>query len=264
MSTGILGPVTAEPAEESTAPDAPRRPLRNLIPVAPRVLREQVRDPIRDAILSLALPPGTRIGEEETAASLGVSRTPVREAIRELVHEGLLAFVPHRGAVVVTVSDDEINGAYRVKAVLEEEAMSRAAARITPADLDELRGLIDEMAEYAGRGEFLSANTAEWRFHVKIADVAQLGLLRRTWTSLDELGRLTTVQLMAAHGSFPRYLADLAERHIGLVEVLASGDAARAAAAGLEHLDEGHRLYLADLEDPPSPTVRRPAQSRTR
>jgi DNA-binding GntR family transcriptional regulator len=248
---GTLHGVTAEPASDpgprgaATGP----RPLRTLLPVAPRVLREQVRDALRDAILSASLPPGTRVGEEETAAVLGVSRTPVREAIRELVQEGLLAFVAHRGAVVVSVSDDEINAAYRVKAVLEEEAMSRATTRLTPGDLAELRSYVDEMAEQGARGEFVAANTAEWKFHAKIADVAQLGLLRRTWTSVDDMGRLTTLQLVATHGSFPRYLSDLAERHERLLDVLEAGNPRRAADIGREHLEEGHRLFLADLED---------------
>jgi len=227
------------------------RPLRKLLPVAPRVLREQVRDSLRDAILSASLQPGTRIGEEETAAALGVSRTPVREAIRELVQEGLLTFIPHRGAVVVTVSDDEINAAYRVKAVLEEEAMSRATSRLTPADIEELRALIDEMAQESARGAFVAANTAEWKFHAKIADVAELGLLRRTYTIIDDMGRLTTLQLMASHGSFPRYLEGLVANHVRLLDALLEGDPKRAAAVGREHLDENHAVFLADLGDAP-------------
>ena len=184
--------------------------------------------------------------------ALGVSRTPVREAIRELVQEGLLAFVPHRGAVVVTVSDDEINAAYRVKSVLEEEAMSRAAVRLTPSDVAELRQLIDEMAGWAAQGAFVEANNAEWKFHATIADVAELGLLRRTWTSVDDLGRLTTIQLKAQHGSFPRYLAGVATSHAELLGVLESGDPIAAATASLAHIDEIHQLFLADLEAPPT------------
>lgn len=256
----MLPSVSATSQPEPDLADGEPRPLRSLIPVAPRVLREQVRDSLRDAILSASLQPGTRIGEVETATALGVSRTPVREAIRELVQEGLLAFVPHRGAVVVTVSDDEINASYRVKTVLEEEAMSRAAVRLTPQDHAELRGLIDEMASWAAEGAFVAANNAEWKFHAKIADIAQLGLLRRTWTSVDDLGRLTTVQLMAQHGSFPRYLAVLAETHVGLLGILAAGDPQVAADAGRAHLEEMHQLFLADLEAPPA--TPRPRDSR--
>jgi len=250
--------VTAERDAASTAPGEAPGPLHSLIPVAPRVLREQVRDSLRDAILSASLQPGTRIGEVETATALGVSRTPVREAIRELVQEGLLAFVPHRGAVVVTVSDDEINASYRVKSVLEEEAMARASVRITPGQIAQLRGLIDEMASWATRGAFVAANNAEWQFHAKIADIAQLGLLRRTWTSVDDLGRLTTVQLMAQHAAFPRYLAVLAKRHVELLDVLAAGNPELAADAGRAHLEEMHQLFLADLQASPRAAAPRP------
>jgi DNA-binding GntR family transcriptional regulator len=216
--------------------------------VSPRVLREQVRDALRDAILSTALPPGTRVGEAETAAALSVSRTPVREAIRELVQEGLLNFTPHRGAVVVTITDDEIESSYRVKSVLEEEAMARAAVRLTTADFATLERLVAEMAHLAMTDQFVAANEAEWRFHSTIADAAALGLVRRTWTSIDDLGRLTTRQLYARHGSFPVYLANLAERHRAVIEVLRERNPERAAAMGRSHLDEMHQLFLADIE----------------
>lgn len=230
-------------------PEAEPRLLTALLPVVPRVLREQVRDALRDAILSASLPPGTRVGEVETATALGVSRTPVREAIRELVQEGLLAFAPHRGAVVVTVSDDEINSSYKVKSVLEEEAMARAADRLTEEDFATLRRTVLEMDDLAARGMFLAANDAEWRFHTKIADVAQLGLLRRTWTSVDDLGRLTTLQLFARHGSFPKYLSVLAARHRDLIGILEGRDPQMAAEAGRAHLDEMHQVFLADIDD---------------
>ena len=224
-----------------------------LTPVAPRVLREQVRDSLRDAILSATLPPGTRVGEAETATALGVSRTPVREAIRELVQEGLLAFVPHRGAVVVTVSDDEIAASYRVMSVLEEEAMSRAAVRLTPQDMEELHGMIDEIADWAKRGEFVAANNADVKFHAKIADVAQLGLLRRTWTTIGDLGRLTTTQLAAGQNAFPRYLEGVANLNRDLLRVLSLRDPRAAAEAGRSHLEAVHQLFLADLRAAPAP-----------
>ena len=233
---------------QDDADAAPTRLGALLPPVAPRVLREQVRDALRDAILSMALPPGTRIGEVETAAALAVSRTPVREAIRELVQEGLLTFTPHRGAVVVTITDDEINSAYRIKAVLEEEAMSRAATRMTDADFAVLERSVADMAHLATTGQFIAANEAEWRFHATIADVAQLGLIRRTWSSLDDLGLLTARQLNARYQAFPIYLASLAERHRVVIDVLRTQDPIRAAEVARTHLDEMHELYLADIE----------------
>jgi DNA-binding GntR family transcriptional regulator len=214
----------------------------------PRVLRDQVRDTLRDAILSADLPPGSRVSEVETALALQVSRTPVREAIRELAQEGLLVLAPHRGAVVATISNDEIDIAYRVKGVLEEEAMSRAAARLTERDLLALGRIVADMGYLVGQNDFLAANEAEAAFHVRIADAADLGLLRRVWASVDDLGRMTTRQLFAGHRHFPSYLAGLVVSHQLLIDVLRSRDPDRAASAAREHLDDNHRRFLADLE----------------
>jgi DNA-binding GntR family transcriptional regulator len=219
-----------------------------LASLSPRVLREQVRDSLRNAILSAALPPGTKIGEAETAAALSVSRTPVREAIRELAEEGLLTFVPHRGAVVATVSNDEIDLAYRVLAVLEEAAMARAAVRMVPGDFRNLDRIIADMAHLAAIGDFMSATEADTKFHATIADVAQLGLLRRTWRSVDDLGRVTTRQLFENYTSLPTYLGDLVSSHQALVSTLRMRDPAAAAEAAREHLEDTHRRFLADME----------------
>jgi DNA-binding GntR family transcriptional regulator len=219
-----------------------------LTSLAPRVLREQVREALRNAILSAALPAGTKVGEAETAAALSVSRTPVREAIRELAEEGLLTFVPHRGAVVVTVSNDEIDLAYRVLGVLEEAAMARAAVRMAPVDFQNLERIIADMAHLASVGDFMSANEADTKFHAAIADVAQLGLLRKTWRSVDDLGGLTTRQLFRQYESLPAYLSDLVGSHRALVATLRTRDPVAAAEAAREHLDDTHRRFLLDIE----------------
>jgi DNA-binding GntR family transcriptional regulator len=234
--------------ERDVIPLRPTAPRTTLAGATPRVLRDQVRDALRDAILSAELPPGSRVSEVETALALQVSRTPVREAIRELAQEGLLVLAPHRGAVVATISNDEIDIAYRVKGVLEEEAMGRAAARLTERDLQALGRIVADMAYLVSQDDFLAANEAEAAFHVRIADAADLGLLRRVWASVDDLGRMTTRQLFSGHQLFPSYLAGLVTSHQLLIEVLRSRDPIRAAQAAREHLDDNHRRFLADLE----------------
>lgn len=236
---------------DSAAQPSPREgglPGSALTSLAPRVLREQVRDELRNAILSGAMPPGAKVGEAETAAALSVSRTPVREAIRELAEEGLLTFVPRRGAVVVTVSNDEIDLAYRVLEVLEDAAMARAAVRARPEDFRNLERIITTMATFVSAGDFMAANEADTRFHATVADIAHLGLLRRTWRSVDDLGGLTTRQLFARYESLPTYLADLVSSHRSLLATLRTGDAQAAAEAARTHLEDTHRRILTDMD----------------
>src|SRR5918998_1914266 len=85
--------------------------------VAPRVLRHDVLDVVRTAILQGQLKPGDRLLEADIASQMGVSRAPVREAVRQLEQEGLVEFLPHRGSTVVGVPDEEIDAIYEMRAL---------------------------------------------------------------------------------------------------------------------------------------------------
>ena len=126
----------------STTVTEERYPLPRL---QPRVLRQEVLGALRAAILARRDPPGTRLLEAEVAGRMGISRAPVREAIRQLEQEGLVEFFPHRGAIVIGLPDDEIDAVYELRALIEAKAIARACSRATPADLEQLDRIIDEM-----------------------------------------------------------------------------------------------------------------------
>lgn len=100
---------------------------------------------IRLGILSGRFPPGERLPEEGLAAEIGVSRTPVREALRRLHGDGFVRFVPNHGAQVITWSSDELDEMFELRALLEGYGASLAAQRATPAQLDDLRRLAHDM-----------------------------------------------------------------------------------------------------------------------
>ncbi len=226
--------------------------VARLTTLATPVLREQVRDALRDAILSGEIPAGTHVSERETADALGVSRTPVREAISELRNEGLLAFHVRRGAIVVGVHDDEIEAAYRIKTVLEEEAMARAASRMTAADFVRLERIVADMEHLRRMNDFPAVSDADVRFHAAVADVADFGLLRRVWTSVDEAGRLTTRHIYKDGHTFEHFLEDVVESHRILIDVLRNADPILASDAARQHLLNVQRRYQLDLDQVPS------------
>src|SRR3712207_6897576 len=98
------------------------------------------------------LVPGARLGEVELADRLGVSRTPVREALTRLAAEGLVQIVPNRGARVATWTAAELEGAFDLRSSLEPQLTAYAAPNATPADVAELDGLARRMHE-VGRSE---------------------------------------------------------------------------------------------------------------
>ncbi len=118
-----------------------------------------------------------RLKEEELTALCGMSRTPVREALRRLSIEGLVVATPHHGAQVALMGEDELGEIYALRAMIEAHAAGRAATRITVSDIDRLRALAEEMEaviEEARDGEDLSARftPANSTFHQIIIDAA--------------------------------------------------------------------------------------------
>lgn len=108
---------------------------------------------IRGAVLAGDYPPGSRIKEETLAESIGVSRTPIREALRRLHSEGVVRMIPNRGAYVMSFSDEELEELFALRADIDGYAAELAASKITEEQVDELSGLVDEMfVVAAGRG----------------------------------------------------------------------------------------------------------------
>ncbi len=111
--------------------------------------RGTVADAIRALVVTREFRPGDRLGEADLAARLDVSRTPVREALRQLAADGLVEHEPHKGARVVALSPDELEHVFELRARVEGTAASRAAVGATPAELDRLDALADRIAAHA-------------------------------------------------------------------------------------------------------------------
>src|SRR5437879_4490921 len=145
------------------APARPRSQRRRA------VRREQLSDEVaarlRTDIMTGTLRPGTFIRLDETAAALGVSITPVREALRTLRGEGMVQLEPHRGHVVVPLTRGDIEDIFWLQATIAKELAATAAERITDAEIDELERLNDALAAAVDRGDPEEVAAAEFAFH---------------------------------------------------------------------------------------------------
>jgi DNA-binding GntR family transcriptional regulator len=136
-------------------------------------LRERVHDHLKQEILANHYPPGCELLEVPLAEELGVSRGPVREALRSLESEGLVKITPRRGAVVTSLTKRDFLEAYQVREALEALAVRLAVPRLAPADLDALGDRIETMASRAAEGDidgFFDANAA---FHEAFVEASQ-------------------------------------------------------------------------------------------
>lgn len=219
-------------------------PPRYRLPrVLPRNLSDEVYAILRAAILSHEIEPGVRLLEAELAAQLGVSRAPVREAMRKLEHEGLLESLPRRGATVVTLPEDEIQLIYELRAAIEEEAFARAAVRITEADLEGLRHDLAALHEAYRAGDVDAVTAADRAFHGAVIAVSGLTLLRRVWANFDGPLRLRIYQLIdAAANPDSAFIESREYSHARLLEALEARDPVEAA-----RLVKGHILEVKEL-----------------
>lgn len=179
---------------------------------------------VRDAIIRGNLKPGERVAESEVARSLGISRTPIREAFRQLESEGFLTVVPRKGAVVSSFSEKDIGEFYEVKALLEGEAARLALPWMGPKEIGRLRDLNESMRAAAARGDARSIFKAHNDFHLTFVDLC----------GNDKLKDLIH-QLMSQFARF-RYLLsvkgevnDSLMQHEEIIKAFESGNADRVA-----------------------------------
>jgi DNA-binding GntR family transcriptional regulator len=155
-------------------------------PLAPRSTHDQVVDALRSAILSGYLAPGRQLREVQLAGEFGISRAPLREAMRALEEDGLLVKRPYRGSFVATVDDRAIDEIAGLRRLVEPYAMQRTVARLQPGDLARLREWNDTLRSAARDDDIATAIDAHLqlhRFFYEHADHDQLAALWRGWES---------------------------------------------------------------------------------
>lgn len=128
-------------------------------------VRAQVFHQLEKAILDGDLAPGTSLTEVKLSAELGVSRTPIREALMQLELEGLVKTTHNKGAVVVGISSGDVNDIYLIRTKVEGLAARRAAQNITEEELADLREIVELQEFYLGRGDTLQVGNLDQRFH---------------------------------------------------------------------------------------------------
>ena len=130
-----------------------------------QTLREKILETIRDAILKGNLKPGERVSEPELAERFGISRTPIREAFRQLESEGYLEVIPRKGAVVASLSERDIEEFYAIKSILEGYAARMAAENLTARDIERLETINARLQEIAEEGDVKNFFRVHNEFH---------------------------------------------------------------------------------------------------
>ncbi|MDQ2662387.1 MAG: GntR family transcriptional regulator [Actinomycetota bacterium] len=195
------------------------------------LLSDKVYEILRASILDGTRAPGSRIVESELARSLGVSQAPVRDAIKQLAHEGLVTSLPRRGSYVTELSPDEFVVGRKLRAVIEQVG-AELVTRAGDADTTGLRDIATKMIEAAKREDRAQLRALDLAFHKTAVELARSSTLVRVW-SIIEPNLLS--QHVLANPEFSGDWNEIAQRHVVLVDLLEGGDPEAAAAAFHRH-----------------------------
>ena len=210
-------------------------------------LHGRVIEELRQAILSGQLKAGERLIEDRIAEELGVSRNPVREAIRVLASEGLVEVTARRGASVVTMTEQEARETIEVRALLEGQNARLAARRQDKETLRRIESVLNQgVAAVAAKQYDLLADLNQ-QFHQELAEAGQNRLLA------DLLKRLRERTAMLFSPTDPARRARTWEEHADILRAIIQGDERAAAALAAEHVMRAGADFMAALYIPEEP-----------
>ncbi|WP_328914311.1 MULTISPECIES: GntR family transcriptional regulator [unclassified Streptomyces] len=225
---------------------------RSVIPVQEH-LRDQVANALRAALTAGELRPGVVYSAPTLAAELGVSATPVREAMLDLAKEGLVEAVRNKGFRITEITDKDLDEYTEIRELIEAPTIARATVVATAEQLEALRPQALEIVEAARGHDLIGYLEADRRFHLGLLALAGNNHLVEVVSDLRKRSRLYGLNRLDSTGR----LVDSAEEHIELLDLMLAGDAAGAEACMRRHLGHIRSLWADGKEaQTPPPALR--------
>ncbi|MBV8502768.1 MAG: GntR family transcriptional regulator [Paucibacter sp.] len=208
---------------------------------ATRALYQDVAEHLRQQIFSRQLEPGEWVDELKLCKALGISRTPLREALKVLAAEGLVTMKVRRGAYVTEMSERDVSEAYRILALLESDSAAQVARQASDAQLTELRALHEELErQVATREAFFAANE---RFHMRLLELEGNRWRQQFVMELRRVMKLNRHHSLFREGRLEESLAE----HRALMQAVLARDADAAARLMRAHFENGLRATGATV-----------------
>lgn len=215
--------------------------------IAPLALYQEVAERLRQRIFSHELPAGTWVDEQALAQHYGISRTPLREALKVLASEGLVTLKPRRGCYVTEISERDLDEVFKVMAMLEGECARISAGRASDADLVQLKEIHADLEKAAAARDinrFFEGNQA---FHHELQRIADNRWLLHVIEDLRKVIKLSRHHSLFSEGRLEQSLSE----HRAILDALLARDADGAEQRMREHIRSG-REALARMARSPS------------
>ena len=208
-------------------------------------LRDVVFNTLRQSILTGELKPGERLMEIHLADKLGVSRTPIREAIRKLELEGLVTMIPRRGAEVAQITEKSLRDVLEVRRALDALAVELACERITPSQLEQLREACDAFERETKRGDANRVARADVALHDIILVASGNARLMQMVSNLSQQMYRYRLEYVKDGGSYER----LSREHRTIYEAIRDKDPATGARTIKAHIDNQEKTVIQMISD---------------
>lgn len=208
-------------------------------------IHEQTLDVIQQAILNGEFKPGYVLTETELASQLGVSRAPIREALRILNTEGLVETIPYHGSKVKLLSTKDIHELYSMRITLETFALKQIIAQANPDHVIKMRQLYEEMYQAGQDKDIKAVNTTDRIFHDELIVMSDHALLQSIWQTVAMRVR----QVMALTNRRNSDLTQIARNHIPIIDAIDAGNEKEAISLLKQHIASAGDLIVEDWVD---------------
>ena len=214
-----------------------------IISIPRAALHEQVTYRLRELLVEGAIAPGAKLNERELALQLNVSRTPLREAIKMLAAEGLVELLPNRGAVAVSLSEQDVRNTFEVMAGLEGMSGELAAQRISEAQLTEIKALHFEMLAAHARRDLSTYYRINAQIHRAINTAASNDVLTTTYSQVNARLQALRFRSNQDEAKWSRAVAE----HGQMIDALSKRDGAALKAVLVQHLQHKRDVVIEQL-----------------
>ncbi|NLY54441.1 MAG: GntR family transcriptional regulator [Firmicutes bacterium] len=203
-------------------------------------LREIVFEHLREAIIQGKLRPGERLMETQLAEEMGVSRTPVREAIRKLELEGLVVMIPRRGAYVSDLTVKDVAETFEIRSALEALAAGLAAERISPAESEELDQILVQIADSIEKNDLQQTVALDEQYHNLLYRASRNDRLVQILNNLREQIQRFRIASLGMPGRAQAVL----QEHKGIAEAVAAGNSGLARCLAQQHIANAENVLM--------------------
>ena len=219
--------------------------MEQIIPISrAKSLKEQAYDKLKELIITGALEPGALHNEKRLAEALGVSRTPVREALLELSREGMVAFVPGKGVEICKFTAQQVREVFEIRKIIEGYILKKIAARLKDRDLKEIDENISNQEKVLLKTERLAFIEYDKQFHLYLASKIGNQQIESILDNLRDQMHLMGIRAVEDESRMKQVI----EEHRAILSALKEGNPQRAFEALINHLENTEKIITEKIE----------------